>query len=189
MTGVMLAGPRIPLRDIYDTDDNTEVAWMAQGLCAETDPEAFFPDKGEPTRDAKRVCRTCEVWAECLEYALAHNERFGVWGGYSWQERCRISRVIHVPSATGLLEDGDLEDDLEDKPGDELGDAPALPAAEYPLCDKGLHALSPGNTCVYLKTSEPGCKQCRNAARAATTAPLPPVAFIFDTYMFSTAAA
>ena len=188
MTDVMLAGPRIPLRDVYDTADDTEVSWMVQGLCAETDPEAFFPDRGEPTRAAKRVCRTCDVWAECLEYALAHNEQFGVWGGYSAQERRRISRVIHVPPATGLLEDGDLEDDLQDKPGDEIEDAPPLPAAEYPLCDKGLHELSPGNTCVDLKTSEPGCKECREAARARTAAPLPLVTPVYTTRMFQRAA-
>ncbi|WP_231839643.1 MULTISPECIES: WhiB family transcriptional regulator [Blastococcus] len=59
-------------------------------LCAETDPEAFFPDKGGSTRDAKRVCAGCPVRAECLEYALASDERFGIWGGLSERERRRV---------------------------------------------------------------------------------------------------
>ena len=63
--------------------------WWAQGLCAQTDPEVFFPEKGGSTREAKQVCRACPVRAECLEYALAHDERFGVWGGLSERERRR----------------------------------------------------------------------------------------------------
>ena len=62
-------------------------AWMALGLCAETDPEIFFPDKGHSTKPAKRICRWCEVSDECLDYALANRERFGVWGGTSERER------------------------------------------------------------------------------------------------------
>jgi WhiB family redox-sensing transcriptional regulator len=67
--------------------------WTEQALCAETDPEAFFPEKGGSTREAKRVCRACEVRAECLEYALEHDERFGIWGGFSERERRRLKRA------------------------------------------------------------------------------------------------
>jgi len=40
-----------------------------------------LPREGRSTREAKRVCRSCEVQAECLEYALENDERFGIWGG------------------------------------------------------------------------------------------------------------
>ncbi len=56
-----------------------ELAWQERALCAQTDPEAFFPEKGGSTREAKRVCMSCEVRAECLDYALAKDERFGIW--------------------------------------------------------------------------------------------------------------
>ena len=69
-----------------------EPAWQDRALCAQTDPEAFFPEKGGSTREAKRVCRSCEVRAECLEYALEHDERFGIWGGLSERERRRLKR-------------------------------------------------------------------------------------------------
>ena len=65
-------------------------AWRMDALCAETDPEAFFPEKGGSTRDAKRVCAGCPVRAECLEFALAGDERFGIWGGLSERERRRV---------------------------------------------------------------------------------------------------
>jgi WhiB family transcriptional regulator, redox-sensing transcriptional regulator len=69
-----------------------EQDWQERALCAQTDPEAFFPEKGGSTREAKRICTGCEVRAECLEFALAHDERFGIWGGLSERERRRLKR-------------------------------------------------------------------------------------------------
>ena len=69
-----------------------QLSWQERALCAQTDPEAFFPEKGGSTREAKRVCLSCEVRAECLEYALTHDERFGIWGGLSERERRRLKR-------------------------------------------------------------------------------------------------
>ena len=68
--------------------------WQERALCAQTDPEAFFPEKGGSTREAKRICLGCEVRDNCLEYALAHDERFGIWGGLSERERRRLKRGI-----------------------------------------------------------------------------------------------
>ena len=47
---------------------------------------------GGSTREAKKICTGCEVKAECLEYALANDERFGIWGGLSERERRRLRR-------------------------------------------------------------------------------------------------
>jgi WhiB family redox-sensing transcriptional regulator len=66
--------------------------WQDRALCAQTDPEAFFPEKGGSTREAKRICMGCEVRDACLEYALAHDERFGIWGGLSERERRRVKK-------------------------------------------------------------------------------------------------
>jgi len=74
-------------------DAAEEPGWQEQALCAQTDPEAFFPEKGGSTREAKRICSGCEVRAECLEYALANDERFGIWGGLSERERRRLRRA------------------------------------------------------------------------------------------------
>ena len=73
-----------------DTSEAGEAAWRLDALCAETDPEAFFPEKGGSTREAKRVCTGCSVRTECLEFALANDERFGIWGGLSERERRRV---------------------------------------------------------------------------------------------------
>ena len=70
-----------------------EQDWHSRALCAQTDPEAFFPEKGGSTRDAKKICSGCEVRAECLAYALSNDERFGIWGGLSERERRRLKRL------------------------------------------------------------------------------------------------
>ncbi|TRW43005.1 WhiB family transcriptional regulator [Georgenia yuyongxinii] len=76
---------------LQDEDDGV-LGWQDRALCAQTDPEAFFPEKGGSTREAKRVCTSCEVRSECLDYALANDERFGIWGGLSERERRKLKR-------------------------------------------------------------------------------------------------
>ena len=63
------------------------LAWQEYAACAQTDPEAFFPEKGSSSRGAKQVCAGCFVREDCLAYALEHGERFGVWGGLSERQR------------------------------------------------------------------------------------------------------
>jgi WhiB family redox-sensing transcriptional regulator len=74
-----------------DAEDNP-LAWQTDSLCAQTDPEAFFPEKGGSTRDAKKICGSCEVRSRCLEYALENDERFGIWGGLSERERRKLRK-------------------------------------------------------------------------------------------------
>lgn len=66
--------------------------WLDEGLCAQVDPAIFFPDKGQSTKDAKRVCMACDVRGLCLEDALARGERFGIAGGKSERERRKIAQ-------------------------------------------------------------------------------------------------
>jgi WhiB family redox-sensing transcriptional regulator len=62
-------------------------AWTKQARCAETDPEIFFPEPGDSSNLAQKICAMCEVKTECLEYALDNNERYGIWGGLSESKR------------------------------------------------------------------------------------------------------
>ncbi len=88
------ADTRVPLDGTVVVADllGNAPEWQERALCAQTDPEAFFPEKGGSTREAKRICTRCEVRDECLEYALGADERFGVWGGLSERERRAIKR-------------------------------------------------------------------------------------------------
>lgn len=81
--------------------------WMESGNCRGVDSELFFPRVNESrfvTTAAKAVCRACEVRAQCLEYALANGERFGVWGGYAPKERQRMQarQGWTAPPARGI---------------------------------------------------------------------------------------
>lgn len=78
--------------------DAREQAWMDDALCAQVGTDLFFPTKGEQSADAKRVCTGCPVRSECLEYALADEDLFGVWGGTSQLERRRIRRGPRRPA-------------------------------------------------------------------------------------------
>ena len=75
-----------------DSKEDNPLSWQTDALCAQTDPEAFFPEKGGSTRDAKRICTSCDVRDQCLEYALQNDERFGIWGGLSERERRKLKR-------------------------------------------------------------------------------------------------
>jgi WhiB family transcriptional regulator, redox-sensing transcriptional regulator len=78
--------------------------WMSGGLCAQADPEVWFPDKGGASGPAKRVCNgrpatdvaegrePCPVRDQCLRYALDNDVRFGIWGGLSEKERRSLIR-------------------------------------------------------------------------------------------------
>jgi WhiB family redox-sensing transcriptional regulator len=84
-------GVRRAIGDPAAEEDNP-LSWQTDSLCAQTDPEAFFPEKGGSTRDAKKICASCEVRAQCLEYALENDERFGIWGGLSERERRKLRK-------------------------------------------------------------------------------------------------
>ena len=89
------ARAELSLLDLAGQDsDDAGLSWQERALCAQTDPEAFFPEKGGSTREAKKVCVSCEVRAECLEYALENDERFGIWGGLSERERRKLKRRV-----------------------------------------------------------------------------------------------
>lgn len=65
--------------------------WRAEALCAQVDPELFFPEQGFPSHHARAVCARCPVATECLDWALTHHERHGIWGGTTARQRLTSS--------------------------------------------------------------------------------------------------
>lgn len=57
--------------------------WQARAVCRDHDPELFYPDPSDTVtaRQAKAVCATCPVRAECRAAASARREPYGIWGG------------------------------------------------------------------------------------------------------------
>ena len=68
-----------------------------RGACARVDdPDIFFPPRGSNGIEAKRVCATCRVRDECLDYALDYGEKYGIWGGLNREERAAVKRTRRV---------------------------------------------------------------------------------------------
>lgn len=73
--------------DVQPRSTRRSGEWRERALCAQSDPERFFPEKGNSTVAAKKICNTCDVIDECLSHALENGEKFGIWGGLTPKER------------------------------------------------------------------------------------------------------
>ena len=84
-------------------------AWQVDALCAGMDPELFHPERGVAQRDlreAKAVCAACPVREPCLAYALTPPvEKFGIWGGFTWQQRRRMRNARRAATTTNVMEE------------------------------------------------------------------------------------
>lgn len=78
------------MRGLVESLKNGDTGWQQLALCAETDPDAFFPEEGGSQRIPKNICKDCPVRVRCLEYAIRNNETHGVWGGLSPSERQKL---------------------------------------------------------------------------------------------------
>ena len=84
-----------PLRLVRDGD------WLAHAACANEDVSLFYDNDGEtpPARQtrteiARGICNRCPVRNECLATALANQEPYGIWGGYTPAERYALKQVM-----------------------------------------------------------------------------------------------
>jgi len=77
---------------VVEIDQDKPKTWWDLANCLGVEPDLFFPERGASTKEAKEVCRGCVVREDCLEYALDHGEKFGIWGAMSERERRRLRR-------------------------------------------------------------------------------------------------
>jgi WhiB family redox-sensing transcriptional regulator len=91
---------------------NTSISptWRDHSYCLKVDPELFFNPETEA--EATALCyEKCPVRLECLQWALEHKEKFGVWGGTTEKERRQIAtprvrmKCPHCSSTRLYLED------------------------------------------------------------------------------------
>lgn len=72
-------------------------SWREDAACRDVDTELFFPVGSGPrsletTEIAKAVCAGCPVQVECLKFAVATNQQYGIWGGCDEEERRVLRR-------------------------------------------------------------------------------------------------
>lgn len=77
--------------------------WQLQAACQTVAPEIMFSDDVSVIEQAKKVCRTCPVRVDCLEYAIVERPVVGVWGGFDEKQRKRIHKRLgtkrHIKAA------------------------------------------------------------------------------------------
>lgn len=64
-------------------------AWVDRAACARTGDFGFYPDKNDrgAVKDVIEFCGTCPVQRQCLDYAIANHESWGIWGGRNFSKR------------------------------------------------------------------------------------------------------
>ncbi len=72
-------------------------SWRESAACRDADHELFFPISAAGSslaeiRKAKAICARCPVQPECLRYALATGQEYGIWGGCDEHERRQLRR-------------------------------------------------------------------------------------------------
>ena len=87
------------------TASGSAANWRAAGACLSADPDLFFPisSKGPAERQiarAKMICAGCRVRRECLDFALSHDQVYGIWGGTTPEDRQRERRRRRRAAAT-----------------------------------------------------------------------------------------
>lgn len=73
--------------------------WRSKAACRDVDPELFFPEGSagpalQAAKLAKQICDRCPVQARCLFWALDHSTAFGIWGGYTGEERRELRDAL-----------------------------------------------------------------------------------------------
>ena len=69
-------------------------SWMDRAACKGQTDLFYVEVSGPPPKPASLVCELCDVTRECLGYAVARNERFGVWGGMAPRKRRRVRAQV-----------------------------------------------------------------------------------------------
>jgi WhiB family redox-sensing transcriptional regulator len=86
-----------PVLNLFDEVSDSGAAWQDSALCAQSDPERWFPPNGGNLTPARQICERCPVTDQCLEYALEVESRpevqgrFGIYGGKTAGERKAIA--------------------------------------------------------------------------------------------------
>lgn len=80
------------LAALFGAADAEVPSWWDQAVCAQTDPEIFYPEQGVTAKVAKAVCLSCPVRAACLDWAIETGQQWGVWGGVAERDRRRMIR-------------------------------------------------------------------------------------------------
>ena len=90
------------LEALLNTLGEARPAWQAQAACRGAGADAFFPERGENYLGVLRICSTCPVREQCLDFGI--NEKDGVWGGLTGRQRRKLRRRRLLESAAHVTD-------------------------------------------------------------------------------------
>jgi WhiB family redox-sensing transcriptional regulator len=79
--------------DILTAPADDGSCWATYAACKDGEGMNFYPQNKREEAAALALCNACPVRQECLDHALATNERFGVWGGTTEKQRRKLSHI------------------------------------------------------------------------------------------------
>jgi WhiB family redox-sensing transcriptional regulator len=68
----------------------TDISWQEEAACQAQGNDIFFADPSCQSKEiaqAKKVCKTCDVRWDCLQFAIKNDIAYGIWGGFTPSER------------------------------------------------------------------------------------------------------
>lgn len=87
-------GPAGGAGDLLDLLGRLHPDWHEHAACRRESAATWFPERGADYRIAVRICETCPVRSECLEYALDHPTQLaGIWAGTTLRQRRPMRRA------------------------------------------------------------------------------------------------
>jgi WhiB family redox-sensing transcriptional regulator len=95
--------------------------WRDDAECLDVHPESFFPNAripyvlAEQIASAKAICATCDVAAQCLDYALTTGQNYGIYGGLDEKERRKLARKLGI-SIPKDVDEGEPEETRRGEP-------------------------------------------------------------------------
>lgn len=94
------------MRDLdFLVPDDPALAWQEHALCASELPEAFVSPSATLQAAALAICARCPVREQCLDTAFANDERFGIWGGMTAEDRARVTGDTRPTTIKGVVDD------------------------------------------------------------------------------------
>jgi len=105
------------LKALYESNYASELLWQQEGICRQTDPDAFFPESIKESRAVTPICGNCSVIKDCLIFAIENDEEYGIWGGIDFTSR-ESSRTTTVRAHNRPEEVKELANRLRSKTAD-----------------------------------------------------------------------
>ena len=101
----LLMAPGASQSDTFIEALTRRPAWHARASCRGMGPERWYPERGQSTDAAMKICLTCPVRPDCLAFGVVHSPQIGIWGGASARTRRSVALMAKGPRTRQTLAD------------------------------------------------------------------------------------